>query len=69
MGRVASSPFSSYIKITIKDMNNYEAVVYKQGEGSAPTTYIVNKKGNTVCLYLSAYTAEEAIDRYKKFMK
>ncbi len=50
-------------------MNNYKAVVYKQGEGSTPTTYIVNKKGNTVCLYLSAYTAEEAIDRYKKFMK
>jgi hypothetical protein len=50
-------------------MDNYEAVVYEQGEGSAPTTYIVNKKGNTVCLYLSAYTAEEAIDRYKKFMK
>jgi hypothetical protein len=50
-------------------MNNYEAVVYKQGEGSTPTTYIVNKKGNTVCIYINAYTVEEAIEGYKEFMK
>ena len=50
-------------------MNNYEAIVYKQGEGSGSTTYIVNKKGSTVGIYINAYTAEEAIKSYKEFMK
>jgi len=47
----------------------YEAIIYKQGEGSALTTYIVYKKGNSVGIYINAHTAEEAIKTYREFMK
>ncbi len=50
-------------------MSNYETKVYRQGTGTTLTTYIVNKKGNTVCIYVNAYTAEQAIKRYIAFMK
>lgn len=50
----------------MRDMNNYEVNVYLEGN---PPTYCVNKKGNTAAIYVTAYTEEEAIEKYKKFMK
>jgi hypothetical protein len=49
--------------------NQYEVNVYKQGSGTNTTIYIVNKKGSTAGIYINAYTAEEAIEGYKNFMK
>ena len=49
-------------------MNNYEVQLYEEGPGLSDT-YLVNKKDCTVGLYINAYTPEEAVERYKKFMK
>jgi hypothetical protein len=49
-------------------MNNYEVNVYLERKGGL-NTYLVHKEGNTAAIYINAHTEEEAVERYKEFMK